>query len=274
MIAAMNGSFSLMGVLNVTPDSFSDGGYWLDPDAAVAHGVRLAGEGATILDVGGESTRPGAEPVCADEEIRRTAPVIRELTQRLPGVTLSIDTMKAPVAAAAIEAGATYINDVTALRGDPEMGALVAAHPHVRVCLMHMRGEPRTMQHSPRYDDVVATVTRHLAERVAHAQAAGIAADRIDVDPGIGFGKTIEHNLLLLRHLDRIVALGQPVVLGTSRKTFIGTITGRAEPAERAIGTVATAVLGYSAGVRTFRVHDVGAHRDALLVTEAILSAS
>ncbi|MBJ7470151.1 MAG: dihydropteroate synthase [Solirubrobacteraceae bacterium] len=262
-----------MGVLNVTPDSFSDGGQWFDGEAAVRHGLRLAHEGASMIDVGGESTRPGAEPVGEAEELRRTEPVIRELRRQLPDVTLSIDTTKASVAQAAIEAGATYVNDVTALRGDPAMPALVASHPAVRVCLMHMRGEPRTMQDAPRYDDVVGEVAEFLRERLIAAEVAGISPDRIDLDPGIGFGKRIEHNLQLLHHLDRIVALGQPVLLGTSRKSMLGRITGREDPADRVHASVSTAVLAYRDGVRAFRVHDVAAHRDALLVAEAIAAA-
>lgn len=262
-----------MGVLNVTPDSFSDGGYWLDADAAVAHGLRLAGEGATILDVGGESTRPGADPVDAAEERRRTEPVIAALHAALPDVMLSIDTTKADVAEAAIAAGATYVNDVTALRGDPRMATVVAAHPHVRVCLMHMLGQPRTMQKAPHYAHVVDEVVAFLRGRVDFATGAGIARERIDLDPGIGFGKSIGHNLQLLRHIDQLVAVGFPVVLGTSRKSMLGTITGRSDPSERAVATVATAVLAYRDGVRTFRVHDVAAHRDALMVAEAILKS-
>jgi dihydropteroate synthase len=262
-----------MGVLNVTPDSFSDGGYWLDAEAAVAHGLRLAGEGALVLDVGGESTRPGAEPVSAAEELRRTEPVVRELARLLPEVTLSIDTTKASVAQAAIEAGARYVNDVTGLRGDPDMAPLVASHHDVRCCVMHMLGEPRTMQGAPQYRDVVEEVVEFLAERLEATAEHGIPASRVDLDPGIGFGKTIGHNLKLLRHLDRIVALGQPVVLGTSRKSMLGKITGRSDPAERAIASVSTAVLAYHSGVRTFRVHDVAAHHDALLVAEAVLHA-
>ncbi len=265
--------FTLMGVLNVTPDSFSDGGRWADVDAAVERGLQLAAEGAAVIDVGGESTRPGADPVGADEELRRTEPVIRELRRQLPEVVLSIDTAKAAVAAGAIDAGATYVNDVTALRGDPAMAALVASHPHVRVCLMHMRGEPRTMQEAPRYTDVVGEVAEFLRERLVAAEVAGIAPDRIDLDPGIGFGKRVEHNLQLLHHLARIVELGQPVLLGTSRKSTIGRITGRDDPADRVFGSVSTAVLAYRDGVRAFRVHDVAAHRDALLVAEAIAHA-
>jgi dihydropteroate synthase len=265
--------FTLMGILNVTPDSFSDGGTWLDPEAAVAHGIQMVREGAQIIDVGGESTRPGADPVDATEERRRVEPVIRALHAELPDITLSVDTTKSSVAEAAIAAGATYVNDVTGLRGDPHMAALIASHAHVRVCLMHMLGEPRTMQRAPHYDDVVAEVIAFLRSRVEGAERAGIAPDRIDLDPGIGFGKKIEHNLRLLRHLDEFVALGHRVVLGTSRKGMLGTITGHEDPADRAVASVATAVLAYRDGVRTFRVHDVAAHRDALLVAHAVLGA-
>lgn len=262
-----------MGILNVTPDSFSDGGRWLDADAAVARAEEMVAQGATIIDVGGESTRPGADPVAADEERRRVIPVIRELAVRLPHVLLSIDTAKAEVAQAAIEAGAGYVNDVTAFTADPEMVRVVAAHPHVRCCLMHMQGEPRTMQHDPRYRDVVADVEQYLRRRLEEVVEHGIPEDRIDLDPGIGFGKRIEHNLQLLRHLDRIVAIGRPVVLGTSRKSSLGRITGRTVPEELAAASVSTAVLAYQQGVRTFRVHDVAEHHDALLVAEAVLHA-
>lgn len=263
-----------MGVLNVTPDSFSDGGLWLDGDAAIEHAILMAREGASIIDVGGESTRPGAAAIDAAEELRRVVPVIAALAEQLPGVTLSVDTTKAAVAAAAIDAGATYVNDVSALTADPEMLPLVASHRQVRCCLMHMRGEPRTMQQAPHYADVVGEVRDYLVERIEAVIEHGVPAERIDVDPGIGFGKRIEHNLALLQRIDQIVALGQPVVLGTSRKSFLGKITGREDPAQRVSASVATAVHAYHHGVRTFRVHDVAAHRDALLVAEATLGAS
>jgi dihydropteroate synthase len=260
-----------MGVLNVTPDSFSDGGEWFDHEAAVGRGRELAAQGAAILDVGGESTRPGAAPVAEAEELRRVVPVIRALSAQLPpGVQLSVDTSKARVAAAALDAGATYVNDVTALRGDPAMAELVAA-AGCDVCLMHMLGEPRTMQDDPRYDDVVAEVRAFLEERLAAAVAAGIAEDRIALDPGIGFGKTAAHNLELLRRIGEIVALGRPVVVGTSRKSFLGRITGRDDPHQRDVGTVATNVLAYERGASVFRVHDVAATRDALAVAAATL---
>jgi len=257
----------VMGVVNVTPDSFSDGGAWLDPGAAVAHGHDLARQGADILDIGGESTRPGAEPVPEDEELRRVVPVLEGLAGA--GPRLSIDTSKAAVAAAALQAGATIVNDVTALRGDPAMADLLAQHD-CDVCLMHMLGEPRTMQRDPRYDDVVADVKAFLSERLAFAVAQGIAEERVWLDPGIGFGKTIEHNLELLRRLHELAALGRPLVVGTSRKSFLGTMTGRG-PHERVPATIATNVLALAAGARIFRVHDVAEARDALLVAAATL---
>jgi dihydropteroate synthase len=257
----------VMGVVNVTPDSFSDGGEWLDPAAAIAHGHALVAQGAAILDIGGESTRPGAEPVSEAEELRRVVPVLAGLAGA--GARLSIDTSKAAVAAAAIDAGATLVNDVTALRGDPEMAALVAQRG-CDVCLMHMLGEPRTMQRDPRYDDVVADVRAFLAQRLEHAVAQGIAPERVWLDPGIGFGKTIDHNLELLARLDEIVALGRPVVVGTSRKSFLGTITGR-PPGGRVAGTIATNVLALARGASVFRVHDVAEARDGLLVAAATL---
>jgi dihydropteroate synthase len=256
-----------MGVVNVTPDSFSDGGAWLDPDAAVAHGRDLARQGAGILDVGGESTRPGAEPVAAGEELRRVLPVLEGLADA--GPRLSIDTSKAAVAEAALGAGATIVNDVTALRGDPAMAALLARQD-CDVCLMHMLGEPRTMQRDPRYGDVVEDVKAFLAERLEFAVAHGIAAERIWLDPGIGFGKTVAHNLELLRRLHELVALGRPIVVGTSRKSFLGTLTGRGVH-ERVPGTIATNVLAFAAGASVFRVHDVAEVRDALLVAAATL---
>jgi dihydropteroate synthase len=257
----------VMGVVNVTPDSFSDGGAWLDPGAAVAHGQDLARQGADILDVGGESTRPGAEPVGAEEELRRVLPVLEGLAGA--GPRLSIDTSKAAVAEAALRAGATIVNDVTALRGDPAMAALLAEQ-ECDVCLMHMLGEPRTMQRDPRYGDVVDDVRAFLSERLEFAVAEGIAAERIWLDPGIGFGKTMAHNLELLRRLHELVALGRPIVVGTSRKSFLGTLTGRGVH-ERVPATIATNVLAFAAGARLFRVHDVAEVRDALLVAAATL---
>jgi dihydropteroate synthase len=266
----VNTDFDVMGVVNVTPDSFSDGGRWVDAAAAIAHGRALAAEGAAILDIGGESTRPGSAPVPADEEAARVVPVIAGLAGS--GARLSIDTTKASVAAAALDAGATYVNDVTALRADPELVGLVADRG-CACCLMHMQGEPRTMQDAPRYTDVVDEVRAFLEERVAFAVAHGVAEDRIQVDPGIGFGKTAEHNLQLLARLDELVALGFPVVVGTSRKSFLGRITGRTDPADRLPATIATNVLAFTRGARVFRVHDVAPARDALLVAAATLRA-
>jgi len=260
--------FTVMGILNVTPDSFSDGGEWFDGDAAVAHGRELIAEGAGILDVGGESTRPGAAPVDAAEELRRVVPVIAAL--RDAGAQVSVDTTKVAVARAALDAGATYVNDVTALR-DPELAALVAERG-ADCCLMHMRGEPRTMQVAPRYDDVVDEVKAFLYARAQAAIAVGVAPERIQVDPGIGFGKTAQHNLELLRRMDEIVALGFPVVVGTSRKSFLGRITGRDDPKQRLYGTIASNVLALAAGAKVFRVHDVAAVRDALAVAAATLA--
>jgi dihydropteroate synthase len=263
--------FKLMGVVNVTPDSFSDGGRYLDPDEAVRHGIELAQQGAEILDVGGESTRPGAAPVGAEEELRRVLPVIEGLADAHTGAQTSIDTSKAIVAARAVEAGATLVNDVTALRGDPEM-VEVAASAGVEVCLMHMLGDPRTMQRDPRYDDVVTDIKSFLEERMRFAVERGIDESRITLDPGIGFGKTPQHNLDLIRRLGEIVALGRPVVVGASRKSFLGKITGRVNPAERVAATVAINVMAYERGARVFRVHDVAPSYDALAVAAATVS--
>jgi len=257
----------IMGVLNVTPDSFSDGGEWFGFDAAVAHGRELAAQGAAILDVGGESTRPGAAPVPEDEELRRVVPVV----EALAGVaTLSVDTSKLAVAGAAVDAGATYVNDVTAFRAEPAMAGLVAERG-CECCLMHMLGEPRTMQDDPRYDDVVDDVKAFLEQRAAFAVSEGIAVERIAVDPGIGFGKTLEHNLELLRRLDEIAALGFEVVIGTSRKSFLAKLTGREDPHERVAATLATTVLALERGATIFRVHDVAETADALKVAAATL---
>jgi dihydropteroate synthase len=262
--------FRIMGVVNVTPDSFSDGGAFLDRDAAVRHGLRLAFEGADLLDIGGESTRPGADPVPEREERDRVIPVIEGIRAESDAVRISIDTSKAAVAAAALDAGADYVNDVTALRGDPEMAALVAERG-VDVCLMHMLGTPRTMQSEARYDDVVADVKAFLSARIEAATAAGIALERIEVDPGIGFAKTTDHNLELLDRLRELTTLGRPIVLGTSRKSFLGRITGR-ETAERVPATLATVVMGYERGAEVFRVHDVAPARDALALAAATLA--
>src|SRR3954451_9854924 len=257
----------LMGVVNVTPDSFSDGGLYLDPEAAVAHGRELAGAGAEILDVGGESTRPGAEPVSAAEELRRVVPVIRGLSGA--GARLSVDTSKAEVAAAALDAGAEIVNDVTALRGDPEMAPLCAERG-ATVVLMHMLGEPRTMQEDPRYDDVVAEVKAFLAGRLKAAVAAGIDEERVWLDPGIGFGKTGAQNMELLRRLGELRELGRPLVIGTSRKSFIRRLDGSAA-GERLGRAAASSVLAAVEGAEVLRVHDVAEVRQALTVPSAIL---
>jgi dihydropteroate synthase len=257
----------VMGVVNVTPDSFSDGGRWLDPAAAIAHGRELVDDGAGILDIGGESTRPGASPVPADEQLRRVVPVLEGL-QGVPA-RISIDTTKASVAEAALDLGADIVNDVTALRDDPALTGLVADRG-ATVCLMHMLGEPRTMQHDPRYDGVVDDVKAFLEERLRYAVDAGIAEERIWLDPGIGFGKTIDHNLTLLQRLDELAALGRPIVVGTSRKGFIGVITGQ-EVEGRVPGTIATNVVALAHGAEVFRVHDVAAVAQALIVASATL---
>ena len=259
-----------MGVVNVTPDSFSDGGLWLDAQAAIAHGAAMHEQGAAILDIGGESTRPGAESVSEQEERRRVVPVIEGLRSAAPGAQISVDTSKLPVARAALDAGATYVNDVTAFRHDPGIAALVA-EAGVDCCLMHMQGEPRTMQDSPRYDDVVSEVAAFLQERAAFAISEGIAPERIQLDPGIGFGKTLEHNLELLRRLGEIAALGFPVVVGVSRKRFLGAITGRDVAADRVAATVAANVLAYERGAAVFRVHDVEQTVDGLRVAAGTL---
>ena len=268
----MGRTWTVMGVVNVTPDSFSDGGLWLDADAAVDHGVHLHDDGAAILDVGGESTRPGAEPVPAAEELRRVVPVLEGLRERTPDAMLSIDTSKLEVAQAALAAGASYVNDVTAFRHAPGLAGLVA-ESGADCCLMHMQGEPRTMQADPRYGDVVDDVRAFLEERAGFAIAEGVAQERIQVDPGIGFGKTVEHNLTLLRRLDEIAGLGFPVVVGVSRKRFLGALTGREVAADRVAATVAANVLAFARGARIFRVHDVAATVDGLKVATASLRA-
>jgi dihydropteroate synthase len=258
-----------MGILNVTPDSFSDGGLHHAAADAVAHGKRLVADGADIVDVGGESTRPGADPVSEGEELARVVEVVEALARVPAPARLSIDTAKVAVARASIEAGAEIVNDVTAFRTEPEMAGLVAS-AGVDCCLMHMLGEPRTMQRDPRYDDVVSEVGAFLEERLRFAVAEGVPEERIWLDPGIGFGKTVEHNLELMRRLDEIVAIGRPVVIGTSRKSFLARITGRERIGPLA-GTVASNVLAYARGAAVFRVHDVAEVRDALRVSAAVL---
>jgi dihydropteroate synthase len=257
----------LMGVVNVTPDSFSDGGLYLDPEAAIQHGEELARAGAAILDVGGESTRPGAEEVGVEEELRRVVPVIEGLEK--VEAQISVDTSKAAVAEAALDAGAEIVNDVTALRGDAEMAGLCADR-EATVVLMHMLGTPRTMQDEPRYDDVVAEVKAFLARRVEVALAAGIAEERIWLDPGIGFGKTAAHNMELLRRLAELRELGRPLVIGTSRKSFIGKVDG-SDAGARLGGTIASSVLAAAEGAEVLRVHDVAEVGQAMAVAAAVL---
>ncbi|MCW3005490.1 MAG: dihydropteroate synthase [Solirubrobacterales bacterium] len=259
----------VMGIVNVTPDSFSDGGAFLDPRAAIAHGYRLAAEGAAILDVGGESTRPGAQPVDEGTELRRVVPVLEGLAQS--GAQLSIDTFKPAVARAALERGATLVNDVTGLRRAPELAALVAEHG-AQLCIMHSVGDPATMQDDPRYEDVVGEVRAFLERQLAFAIAEGVPRERILLDPGIGFGKSIEHNLTLLQRLAEIVDIGCPVLVGTSRKGFLGAIAGR-DVQQRLGGTIATNVLALERGATVFRVHDVAPVADALAVAAATLAA-
>ena len=257
----------VMGIVNVTPDSFSDGGEHASVDAAVMHALRLAEEGADILDIGGESTRPGAEDVSLDEELRRVIPVIERLAKET-ALPISIDTSKPEVMRAAVAAGAGMINDVYALRRDGALDA--AAALGVPVVLMHMQGEPRSMQAAPDYDDVVADVHRFLAERMFSAEMAGLSKKKIVVDPGFGFGKTTTHNLALLARLDRFADLGVPVLAGLSRKRTIGELTGRSDPHDRVHGSVVAHVIAAQRGAKLLRVHDVAATVDALKVWNAV----
>jgi dihydropteroate synthase len=257
----------VMGVLNVTPDSFSDGGRFLAVESAVAHGLRLVEEGAAIIDIGGESTRPGAAPVPADEEIRRVLPVMERLHQAAPQVIISVDTSKPEVIREVVAAGAGLLNDVRAFQ---EPGALeAAAASGCALCLMHMQGDPRTMQRAPSYVDVVKEVKAFLAARVQACRSAGVVPERIVIDPGFGFGKTLEHNLELLRHLRELVCDPSPVLVGLSRKSIVGTLTGRAA-GERVYGSVALAVIAAVNGARIVRAHDVAATVDALKVVAAV----
>jgi dihydropteroate synthase len=255
-----------MGVLNVTPDSFSDGGVHFAADVAIAAGRRMLDEGAAILDVGGESTRPGSAGISADEELRRIVPVL----EGLAGVPVSIDTSKAEVARRALELGAELVNDVTALRGDPQLAGVVA-DAGAYLCLMHMLGEPRTMQEGPRYDDVVSEVASFLEQRLAVAVAAGVPEDHICLDPGFGFGKTVEHNLELLRRLDELAALGRPVLVGLSRKRSLGRLLGDPDATVGSeAASVGAAVAALDRGATIFRVHDVRPHVEALTVAAAV----
>lgn len=262
---------TIMGVLNVTPDSFSDGGRFSSPDEAIATALQMVKDGADVIDVGGESTRPGAAPVSLDDELARTIPVVEALSRA--GVSVSIDTSKHEVAHAALRSGALVVNDVTALR-DPVM-VEVCAEAGCTVCLMHMQGEPRTMQHSPTYTDVVADVARELGEATAHAESGGVRRENVWLDPGIGFGKTVAHNLALLANLDRIVAMGYPVLVGVSRKSFLGRLVGTDEhPApieERLEPSIAAQTLAQAKGASVLRVHDVAMAKRAALTADAIL---
>jgi dihydropteroate synthase len=257
---------AVLGVVNVTPDSFSDGGLFVAPSDAIEHGRRLVDEGAVIVDVGGESTRPGAAPVSSEEELRRVVPVLEGLT----GIPVSIDTSKATVARRALELGAEMVNDVTALRGDPQMAAAVA-ESDAYVCLMHMQGEPRTMQTAPSYDDVVSEVLGFLGERIAFAVEHGIREDRICVDPGIGFGKTPDQNLELIRRLGEFLTLRRPVLVGVSRKSTLGKVLGDPDAMRRSVAaSVGAAVAAYERGAWMLRVHDVSETVDALAVVAAV----
>lgn len=262
---------ALMGVVNVTPDSFSDGGRFLAPEAAIEHGLELAREGADVLDVGGESTRPGATPVGAEEEIERVAPVVAGLAERQESASISVDTSKLAVAEAALDAGATIVNDVTALRADPEIAGLCADRG-AGLILMHMLETPQTMQDDPRYEDVVEEVRAFLSERAQAAIAAAVDEERIWLDPGIGFGKTRQHNLELLAHLDRIAELGFPVAIGTSRKAFLGTADG-APATDRLGGTISSNLIAWQRGASILRVHEIAPLRQALMVAAAIHAA-
>jgi dihydropteroate synthase len=255
-----------MGVVNITPDSFSDDGLFHETAAAVAYAYGLLEEGAAIVDVGGESTRPGSEGVSAEEELRRVEPVL----ERLRGAPVSVDTSKAKVAERALALGALMVNDVTALRGDPDLAGVVASSD-AYLCLMHMQGEPRTMQDEPRYDDVVSEVGAFLEERLSFAVAAGIPEEMVCLDPGIGFGKTVEHNLELLAHLDEIVSIGRPVLVGASRKRFLGRLLGNPDALTGPVSAgVAVAVLAYERGASIFRAHDVREHVEALAAARAL----
>jgi dihydropteroate synthase len=256
-----------MGVVNVTPDSFSDGGLHLDADVAAESARRMLDEGAAIVDIGGESTRPGSEGVALDEELRRVVPVLERLNGEVP---VSIDTAKADVARRALGLGAVMVNDVTAFRAEPDLAEVAAEH-NAYVCLMHMQGEPRTMQLDPRYDDVSAEVASFLEERLAFAVSHGVPEERICLDPGIGFGKTVEHNLELLRRIDVLLALGRPLLFGFSRKSSLGKIAGDLAAKVGPLGaSVAAAVASYERGATILRVHDVRDHVDALAVARAV----
>lgn len=261
----------VMGILNVTPDSFSEKGANFDPDTAVGRGIKMAEEGADIIDIGGESTRPGAEAVSSEEELKRVIPVIERLATKV-NIPISIDTYKAEVAKRALEAGADIVNDISGLRFDPKMAETIASHK-AAVILMHIKGRPQDMQVSPAYQSLIQEVACYLEESISIAEAAGIASDKIVVDPGIGFGKTLEHNLTIIKNLDAFKAMGKPLLLGTSRKSFIGRITGT-EVGERTIGTAATISIGVLKGADIVRVHDVKEGVQAARMADAIRNAS
>ena len=264
---------AVMGIINVTPDSFSDGGAFVDPRRSAAHAARLVREGATIIDVGGESARPGAQAISATEEVRRVVPALERIVSLCPETTISVDTTKADMAARALELGAAMVNDISALRQDPRMVEVVAASG-ATVCLMHMQGEPGTMQQSPRYDDVVSDVCAFLEERIEFALESGIAAERIYVDPGIGFGKTVEHNLQLVAGTSRLADLGYPVVFGASRKSFLGRLLGDATATRGPLSSaLAVATIAYQRGASIFRVHDVWEHVQALRAAALVVEA-
>jgi dihydropteroate synthase len=256
-----------MGIVNVTPDSFFDGGVYYQAEDAIDAARRMIGEGAAVVDVGGESTRPGSDPVSTDEELRRVVPVL----EAIAGLPVSIDTIKSEVARQAVALGAEMVNDVTALRGDTALAEVVAS-ADVYLCLMHMQGKPRTMQSEPRYDDVVSEVAAFLEERLRFALDAGVREDRISLDPGIGFGKTVEHNFELIRRLDEIAALGRPVVVGFSRKSSLGKILGDPDANTGPLSaSIATAVTAYERGATILRVHDVREHVEALTAARAVV---
>ncbi len=259
-----------MGVLNVTPDSFSDGGTFLDKDRAIAHGLNMARDGADVIDVGGESTRPGAKDVSVQEELDRVIPVI-EAIRRKASIPVSIDTRKAEVAEAAIKVGAEIVNDVSGLRYDPGMADVAAKHDATLI-VMHMKGTPQDMQKAPRYNDLIDEIKASLQESIGLAKRAGAAEDNIIIDPGIGFGKTVEHNLEILNRLGEFKALGRPICIGTSRKSFIGKMLGREDAESMLLGTIATCVIAIMNGARIIRVHDVSRAREAALIADSVLA--
>lgn len=271
LVSAMRKRVAVMGILNVTPDSFSDGGCFFDVDSAVAHALAMIADGADVIDVGGESTRPGADEVTAAEELRRVIPVIEKLSA-VTAVPVSVDTRKSEVAEAALRAGASVVNDVSGLTYDEKIASMAARHGAALI-LMHMRGTPKDMQADPRYQNVVREVIESLRLSVDRARRAGVAEDRIIIDPGIGFGKTAAHNLEILNRLEEFRTLGLPLCIGTSRKSFIGAVLGRPDPSDRLAGTIATCVMAVMKGARMVRVHDVRETCRAVRMTEAVLAS-